>query len=1117
MSNLYPLLPKLKDDSAVTPSKDGIWTNEVPDFLDQLIKSLAVPDDTPEFESIDSIPDVWARPLLFGMALFDKQNDSEQQFGASLFKRVQGEWRCLLAMLALNQVKNLGLKAEQVVLREDATASLEKILYHLAPGKDGLISQDTDWSNLYIIFYQDIPIAITSPTTLLASAADYMNDFDGNLPAPWSVDGRYMCDPIPYLTNGDLTALHSWLKNLSDGLKAHVSSWDDNTEFLMVRQRLEEFCEDIQKKLGHRIEMVKSATKQGNLKLNIGIFRLLDNVIPAKEATADDSQVRLTMSASRHSDKNILLVSPMALQEMADRWGVPKTQLSVWPGVTANDISEIWLTEDKGKLGEIMLKGTEYRRPEEFFTEKLTLVEPAGAIPGAVNIRGSEVIANDEDCSMLVPIKPELLEYMTVDDIVDRMWVEHLDDSYHVHFTFPVSGYDGYTEYEFVKQYRNDEVIYVMKDVPDIEIWPDFKRDDWHKYYFYYGNADAMTNSREAGKDFFYVEPWIYGQEKSQDVPDKGLANQYTAFISAFPEALQCYVNSSAQGSTRANVEDGGMILLSQPKIVDVNDLIKWDISIDFGTSSTMLYYKDRAKEPEKLVFEPHLYQVTEAARLRNNLYFNFLPAGTMNPDGSFLTIYHILNTKLRNEDYRTLQDGHIFPLEMDEGKIHNFIDNEETIEANLKWQGTAEGTDSNRRKAKSYLEQICLQSAAEAAGKGVASLSWHFSYPSAFSTEGKDSFNINCLKAGKSACEGTGFTIDNNTFDTQLESVATALYFNKLGNSDTNFGDGAICLDIGAGTTDISIISDRPGRIVYNTSIRFAGRYLFKPIYDYDYEAITNNALDLADIGKDKRNTIIDADMRANSQKYLDNLINITGSDRVKKILQDCQFAMAGIMYYVGHLLRKLHEEGIYKENHVPDIYVGGNGSRIFLWLGGSNFFQSDSVRMTVLKNILKEASGFEDDYAINIHLSEKPKIEVASGMITERPRHDMREEDAANEKLFGDTEDEYILSSMLSGESFSVNGESRDNQSFISARDIAAGVDVKELSEFGNFVNMFNKNKRSIWLNGIEYGDRLQSDLKKAVMNYYVAEKGKDVKEIYVEPVYMTALKKMMEMMGK
>ena len=164
-----------------------------------------------------------------------------------------------------------------------------------------------------------------------------------------------------------------------------------------------------------------------------------------------------------------------------------------------------------------------------------------------------------------------------------------------------------------------------------------------------------------------------------------------------------------------------------------------------------------------------------------------------------------------------------------------------------------------------------------------------------------------------------------------------------------------------------------------------------------------------------------------------------------------------------------------------------------------------------------MQEASGFEDNYDITINLSEQPKIEVASGMITERPRHKMRAEDETNMKLFGDTEDEYILSSVLSGEKFTINGEDSGVETFISARDIAAGIDVMELSEFDSFVEAFNKNKRSIWLNGIEYDEKLQSDLKKAVLNYYVAEKGKDVKEIYVEPVYITALKKMMEMMGK
>ena len=53
--------------------------------------------------NIDSIPDVCAKPLLFKMALFDLE--STKEFVAGLHDRVLGEWRAILAMLALKNVK----------------------------------------------------------------------------------------------------------------------------------------------------------------------------------------------------------------------------------------------------------------------------------------------------------------------------------------------------------------------------------------------------------------------------------------------------------------------------------------------------------------------------------------------------------------------------------------------------------------------------------------------------------------------------------------------------------------------------------------------------------------------------------------------------------------------------------------------------------------------------------------------------------------------------------------------------------------------------------------------------------------------------------------------------
>lgn len=1102
----YPLLPKLKENSAVTPDKVSIWEDETYDFLDSLIKSLAVSGDITDMGSIDSIPDVWARPLLFEMALFDKQNTVEQQFVQGLHTRVVGEWRSLLAMLALNDVKHLNLRAEEVRIEAaENSSSIERVLKNLAPKK--AISADTGWDVIYVIFYKEIPIAMTSPTTLVAAAADYMNAFSGKLPQPWSDNGCYLVNPIPYLMDDDLSALYTWLRKLREALDTYVKNKDDNESYLMTQERIEDYCHAIERQYkGHQL-LGNYSFNMSWLKMNAGLFRYLDFSVKAKEATAADSQVRIEPSIERKPEKNILLLSPNMLRETAAAWDVPLTQLLVWPGITANDIHEESLFQGAGQLDNVILQNAEYRRPEEFFTEYMAVMEPRNALKETMKIRGEELLAG-EDLSIILPLRQELLEYFTTEDIADRLTIENTPNEILVHFAFPLSGNDtNYKDYDFVKRYPKKNLIYLQKNIPVIEIWPNIRREGWKRYYLYYENSEAQNkNSLEAGKDFFYVMPWTYGAEASEDVPENGLTNQYTARLHDFPEVLRCTVNCSVQGNVRSTAVETGMILLKRPELAGANALSKWEVGIDFGTSSTMLYYKNNEDGPKPLAFAPNLFQVTESGAARNNTWYTFIPAAANQEDGSFLSIFHLLNTEKVHDVIRPLQDGHIFALSkkiMDENRADSG-----TIDANLKWQSD----DTGRYKATAYLEQICMQSAVEAALVGAAEIKWNFSYPAAFSDEERESFRKMCLKAIVRADEDTCFKASSSFLDTQLESVATALHFNKLNNSDTNFGDGAICLDIGAGTTDISVISGRPGRIVYHSSIRFAGRYLFGPIYQHELGA--------KDLKYDRELTGLgfaeyDADMRANSESYLEKLANDTGSDETKAMLQKSQLGMAGIFYYVGRILAKLHGKGIYTEDHVPDIYVGGNGSRAFYWLTGGGIFDSSSVRMRVLKKVMEEGAGLGDSYDFGIYLSDKPKIEVASGMIEERPRHRLFDEEDMQQNLFGDTEDEYVFSSVLCGELYQLDGKTHTQDDFISARDIAAGIEIGELTEFQNFLEKFNQNRKSVWLNGIALTDVQKRDVKKRVYNYYIAEKGKDIKEIHVEPVFVMALKKLMEML--
>ena len=122
-----------------------------------------------------------------------------------------------------------------------------------------------------------------------------------------------------------------------------------------------------------------------------------------------------------------------------------------------------------------------------------------------------------------------------------------------------------------------------------------------------------------------------------------------------------------------------------------------------------------------------------------------------------------------------------------------------ENVISNLKW--SPEPID--RKRTQAYLEQICLQCAAEAAANSVSKINWRFSYPIAFSAGDKADFGTICASAANDISE-TGFQTDGVNLET--ESVVTGRFFE---GKFRGFADGAVCIDIGGETSDISIWQD--------------------------------------------------------------------------------------------------------------------------------------------------------------------------------------------------------------------------------------------------------------------------------------------------------------------
>ncbi|MCR5833439.1 MAG: hypothetical protein K6G55_02125 [Selenomonadaceae bacterium] len=1070
----FPMLPKVEEDiSKILSDQAGIWKDTDINFLRGLANSLDCGESIKDMGAVDSIPDMWARPLLFKMALFDFE--TTRQFITGLHEKVLGEWRALLAMFALKEFKQLDLSAEQINLREDKS-DLAMILKSLAPHESLTGNRDAWLTDIYIISLNALPIAMTSPTTLIACAADYETTFAGKISAPWSNNQQTLTDPIKFLSAAELSALRSWLANLYDKIQQTEKIGSQAKE---ISNALLKCLADYEQDVAAAVQNVDGIAYEfipSNMNLHVGTARFLDETIKGRTPRFEDSAVRLLTSV-----KNILLVSPDMVRDFARFEGVDPSRLVVWQGIGASEISDTKLTNDRNKIGRTNLGNAEYRRPEDFFYERMAVVEPANAFPNSPHINGTETIA--EDLTPILPIKRELIDLFGAAEIAARLSISNDANNFYLHFNFPLSGVNGDGKsFRWTKAYPKRDLIYIDQDVPVVELWPNIRRKGWQNYFLYYENYRAQSDDDYPAKDIYFVTP--YGQ----DIGENFLSNRVTAKLNDFPDALICTYNPPSHIGKEPF--DIGVIILNKPKVIERNVGLTWKIGVDFGTSSTMVFCAVNDEQPRPLNLQPHLYQVTASGGARAQTYRHFIPSQIPErADGSFLSVFHLLN-RGELKEVRPLKDGHVFLLSSENTRVFEQLADQ--IDANLKWADD----DRQRRKTAAYIGQICMQAAVEAAAHGADKVRWNFSYPTAFSQAQKISFRGICSEAVE---DGVEFW---------TESKAAAYHFNKMDGKAGNFAQGAICVDIGAGTTDISVISGTPPRIVWHTSIRYAARQMFKPIYD-NYELFAEEKISVDKLRDEtQRQAVIDADMREHSDKYLSDLKFKTGNEQVRNVLQAAQFATGGLFHYLGELVKVLHDCGYYQGDKIPHVFVGGNGARIFNWLTGGTDID-DNIYLKVFEKILTSASGLNGYRKFNLHMSGQPKIEVAAGMIAERPANDEEffDEEKINTDMFGDA-DELIYSAVPAGSDFVQSDEQQAATAFISAYDIADGITIKNIGEFKTFVDRFNSAQK-LWADGILFDEDITEEIIRDVNNFYMDKRGRDVKTLDVEPIFIAELK--------
>ena len=298
----------------------------------------------------------------------------------------------------------------------------------------------------------------------------------------------------------------------------------------------------------------------------------------------------------------------------------------------------------------------------------------------------------------------------------------------------------------------------------------------------------------------------------------------------------------------------------------------------------------------------------------------------------------------------------------------------------------------------KPFLKELALLISANAAANGAKALQWSVSYPSAFSPNEVARYRRVWVELCADLNDLTGLSHALHTKGAegglQTEAVAFASYFGNFQNRQMVHTS---CLDVGGGTTDISLWQDN--RLVHQVSVPFAGRDIssqllrrkpsfLKSLFPPSLTADIND--DEARARQDRNFTSrLDNIMRYGSDELLagrlDMLVNqkSTLQQPLQQFLSLLAVSFGGIYHYLGHVQRVLREEGKLSRSTPTPVYLGGNGGRLINWIDASSSFQKGGDTDRLMEMLQIKAAGCKAGNA-STTLSDAYKDETACGLIS-------------------------------------------------------------------------------------------------------------------------------------
>ena len=938
-------------------AKAGEWQGQDQAFLGRIANDLVYERAN---SRINSLPSPWSRALQFEQAILNPKYPTRSGLLEELFG--------CLATICLWEIIGVKLEAERVDIAQlskqddEAVGPFARSLNEQKPSADRALYELLDgtnpWASVHVLKVDGLVIGFTSPSTLVCPTVNLARTIQG---MRWTAESRFS-SPTKFLSTQQRQALADWLAHVDNGLLGANDLKSQGT-VSAISAVLRGFVAELTAgRIGSPVLSEKSAPGLPPRPKALALLARgagINSVIASSQSTLElrDRKERPIVGAT---NKPVVLVDP----EMPSKLGIPANEITLFGASTLEAIEG-----SKEKLEQLYGRSIDVITPDDLFAAELFLLPGEAALTNTwllSRLEGQPSI-NGSPVTPILPLREKVRDLFSSRELEKACSLRLISTGrgMELELTLMLQIIGQREAYPLVRNFPIKEENLIDKNLPVITVWPNVSDENWRKFYIFC--EDTKTGLTVDGFSDYEL---LIAKEGQQNV------KYFT--IERFPDLIKL-------------IDRGhpcGLIPVNTPAEA-TGTVTSWSVGIDFGTSFTNFFVND-GSGPIRRPLETMLLPLTLAEKeyqlnllTRFFIPVNVLPEGVNPPMSTALNTYGWPEQKdLESKIYHQARIH--WPssnaLSMRSPKIHT----------DLKWK--------EFWYQKPFLQEIALIISTNAVAAGARQINWSVSYPSALSRNNaigyRERWSNLCTELKIATGIDHQLDEDSNESAVQTEAVAFASYF---GNYLDRPMVHTACLDVGGGTTDVSIWQENT--LLHQVSLPFAGRDICTRVMQLKpaFIRLLFTAGSAGDIGNDENklrqepnfNSWFDNCLRYETDALLKNRLPILRAKKESQLIEFVSLmaiSFAGVYHYLGLILKGLHKEDLLKKQVPMPVYMGGNGARFMNWLDESGSFSKACDSDQLMQVIQTMSAGFSESISNNAvtTLSDKFKDETACGLIS-------------------------------------------------------------------------------------------------------------------------------------